>query len=393
MVILHLKQDTVKQGLLFVIGLWSFIGISQSDIQSIGTLPQNIKETSGLIFYNGSLITHNDSGNAAELYALDPETLQIIRTIRILNAENIDWEDIAQDSDFIYIGDIGNNRGDRQDLGILKITKSDFDTSDEVNAERITFLYEDQTDFTPSDNSDFDAEALFVLNDDLIVLTKQWQSQGTVAYTIPKVPGAFLAERLDSYQVDGLVTGADYDVSSNTLYLVGYSQFLAPFFVEISDVSAAAVFGSGQIKTGLDIGASQVEALTFFENVFYVTSEEFISPPLVNSLSQLFTFSLDDNNQEEEEEVPNPNPENEVEPKDGLVVYKPGTSLDLNYELNTDKAIFGMGIFDSNGRMVKYTPLERITQDPIDISGFSQGLYFLTFFYDNKAISSPFFRD
>ena len=193
--IFNAKYPKLSRYLFFLVMWYSAIGVSQSDIRSLGTLPQEILETSGLIFYNGSLITHNDSGNTSELYELDVETLEITRTIRVLNAENSDWEDISQDSDFIYIGDIGNNQGSRQDLGILKIAKVDFDTSNEVNAERINFLYEDQTNFTATSDSDFDAEALFALDDNLFVLTKQWRSEGTVAYKIPKTPGTFLAER------------------------------------------------------------------------------------------------------------------------------------------------------------------------------------------------------
>lgn len=370
----------------FLVVLYSALGLSQSNIQSLGTLPQEILETSGLIFYNGKLITHNDSGNAAELYELDTETLQITRTIRVLNAENIDWEDIAQDSDFIYIGDIGNNEGNRQDLGILKISKTEFNNSNEVSAERITFLYEDQTDFTATSESDFDAEALFVLDNDLIVLTKQWLSEGTVAYKIPKAPGAFLAERVGAYQVDGLVTGATFDAPSGTLFLVGYSQILMPFFVEISGVTVDSIFSGESMKEALNIGPSQVEALTLNGTTFYATSEEFRNPPL-NSPARLFTFSLDT------EENPNPNPGEEIQPMEELVTYKQPNGTELNYVLNSNKPIFGMGIFDSQGRMLDYTPLERITEDPIDISILSQGLYHLAFFYDNRVISSAFFKD
>lgn len=374
--------------LIFSVVLYSGLLFSQSDIQSLGTLPQGIFETSGLIFYNGRLITHNDSGNAPELYELDVQTLQITRTVRVLNAENIDWEDIAQDADFIYIGDIGNNQGNRQDLGILRIAKAEFDTSDEVNAERITFLYEDQNDFTTTTDSDFDAEALFVLDDNLIVLTKQWQSEGTVAYKIPKMPGAFLAERMDSYQVDGLVTGATFDALSGTLYLVGYSQILTPFFVEVPEVADDTIFSGEPVKTGLPIGPSQIEALTLVDDTFYATSEDFVNS-LFSSTAQLFTFSLD----AVENPNPNPNPDGEILPIGELIVYKNPNSTQLNYELNSNKPIFGMGIFDSQGRMIAYTPLERITEDPIDISNFSQGLYHLAFFYDKKVISAPFFRD
>lgn len=371
---------------LWFFGLYCISAISQTDIQELGVLPQSIKETSGLLFYNGKLITHNDSGNAAELYELDIETLQITRTIRITNAINIDWEDLAQDDDFIYIADIGNNSGDRLDLGILRISKSDFDMHNEIIAERIDFLYEDQTDFTTTTDSDFDAEALFSLEDDLIVLTKQWQTQGTVAYRIPKLAGSFLAERLDSYQVDGLVTGASFDATTNALYLAGYSQFLTPFFVEILNVDGNAIFGTEQIKGNLSIGQAQVEAITLNDGIFYLTSEEFINPPLLNTAPRLFQLTLDNG-----EEVPDSGESPEF--IDDLLVYKQANSTQLNYQLNTDKPIFGMGIFDASGRKVRYTPLERITDDPIDISTFSQGLYYLAFFYGNSVISSPFFRN
>ncbi|MEO0572800.1 MAG: hypothetical protein AAF039_13925 [Bacteroidota bacterium] len=372
---------------MFFLAIWcSFIGVSQSDIRSLGEIPQEILETSGLIFYNGRLITHNDSGNAPELYELDAETLQITRTIQVLNAQNIDWEDITQDSDFIYIGDIGNNQGNRQDLGILKIAKTEFDRFNEVNAERINFLYEDQTDFTTTPDSDFDAEALFTLDDNLFVLTKQWQSEGTVAYKIPKTPGSFLAERLDTYQVDGLVTGATFDDTSGTLYLIGYSRFLIPFFIEVPRITSDTIFSGEPVKTELDIGPSQVEALTFANTIFYASSEEFTNPPLRSS-ARLFAFSLD------EGESSIPTPIGETQPTEELVVYKMANSTEVNFELNSNKPIFGMGIFDSQGRILRYTPLERIAQDPIDISILNQGLYYLAFFYNNSVISAPFFRD
>ena len=372
--------------LSFLFGLSSLFGVSQSNIQSLGELPQEVLETSGLIYYNNRLITHNDSGNVPELYELDVQTLQIVRTIRVLNEGNVDWEDLTQDSDFIYIGDIGNNQGSRQDLAVLRISKTEFDTSDEVNAERISFMYGDQTDFTPVSESDFDAEALFVLDDDLILLTKEWRSEGTVAYKIPKAPGTYSAQRMDSYQINGLVTGASFDVLSNTLYLVGYSKILIPFFVEVPNVNANAIFSGGALRSGLAIGPAQIEALTFTNDIFYATSEEFINPPLSSS-SRLFRFSLDS------EENPIPVPSGEPPSMEELVVFKSLNSLEVNYELNSNKPIYGMGIFDSMGRMISYTPLEQITANPIDISTFSQGLYHLAFFYGNTAISAPFFKD
>ncbi|MDT0621295.1 hypothetical protein [Croceitalea vernalis] len=379
--------------LVYVILLFCSVQIwSQADIVEVGNLPQQIFETSGLLSYNGKLITHNDSGNAPELYELDITTLQITRTVSIANVVNIDWEDLAQDENYIYIGDFGNNTGDRQDLNILKILKSDYDNSDSVTAEIINFLYEDQTDFTSSEDSDFDAEGFFSLGDNLIILTKQWQQNGTVAYKVPKLSGAFLAERLDSYQVNGLVTGATYNQNTNQLSIVGYSQFLFPFYVLVDDVQENAIFEGEKTKTNLNIGQAQVEAITLVgAEQFYISSEDFSNPPLVNSLSRLFTFSLDS---EEEENPPGEeNPEGENTPDEELVVYKTFGSQSLNYSLITNRAVTGMGVFDVTGRMVTYIPLERISTDPIDISSFNQSIYYLTFFLIDDAISVPFFRD
>ena len=376
----------MKSFSLFLLGLYSSFVLAQSDIISLGTLPQEIWETSGLLFYNGKLITHNDSGNAAELYEIDIETRAITRIIRILNAQNTDWEDLSQDSEFIYIGDIGNNNGDRQDLNVLRISKLEFDTSNEVNAETINFFYEDQVDFTTTADSDYDAEALFVLGENLIILTKQWQSEGTVAYNIPKSPGTFLAEKMDAYQVNGLVTGATYDSNSETLFLVGYSQLLAPFFAEVQEVNTNAIFQGNTSKTSLDIGPTQVEALTFDGDVFYATSEEFQNP-LFNSEAQLFQFSKDGQLSEEPEPVDQP--ESDAE----LVVFKMPRGSEVNYILNSNKPIFGMGIFDMQGKMIVYTPLENISDDPIDISNLNHGIYHLAFFYGNEVLSSSFLRD
>ncbi|MGD1944678.1 MAG: T9SS C-terminal target domain-containing protein [Croceivirga sp.] len=376
----------IFKGTFFFLLSWSLC--AQSDIQTIGTLPRGIKETSGLLFYNDKLITHNDSGNAPALYELDPVTLDIARTVRITNAENIDWEDLTQDENFIYIGDIGNNNGDRQDLAILRISKMDYNNNDDVSAERISFQYEDQIDFTSLGNSDYDAEALFIANDHIIVLTKQWQSQGVVAYRIPKRPGSFIAERIDAYQVNGLVTGATFDDTRNILYLVGYSSLLAPFFVSIPAVSATSIFGSERIKANLPIGLAQVEAITVQDSLFYVTSEEFTTP-LVNSPSRLFSFTLDGS----DGEGPSPNPVEIPEIVEGVVAYKSSGSNQLFYALTTERPIFGRGIFDMQGRLIQYTPLERITENPIDISALHQGLYYLAFFFGDSVISSPFFRD
>jgi len=380
--------------LSLILFLCTFFGRAQTVVDTVGELPAVINETSGLLYYNNRLITHNDSGNEPLLYELDQETLEILRIVTVVGAVNIDWEDITQDAAFIYIGDIGNNNGDRQDLNILRIAKSDYDTSTTVEPERIRFSYEDQTDFTTAPNSDFDAEALFSFGDQLIVLTKQWQQQGTVAYRIPKSPGSFMAERLDSNQINGLVTGATYDMGSNTLFLVGYSNVLIPFFAQFTDLEANALFVGTVQKTDLTIGFAQTEAITrTATGTFFITSEAFSNPPLIDSTSRLFRFSLDTEEGPEEPDM-DENPPSDSEIPKGLTVFKTFGAEELNYRLNVDRPFVGMGIFDASGRLIDQVTLENTTSGPIAISHLSEGLYYLGFFFlDNQLIASPFYRD
>jgi hypothetical protein len=72
-------------------------------------------------FCNNNIITHNDSGGQANLYEINAST-GALRTVAITNATNVDWE-YAQDASYIYIGDIGNNFGNRTDLKIYKISR------------------------------------------------------------------------------------------------------------------------------------------------------------------------------------------------------------------------------------------------------------------------------
>ena len=127
---------------LLVPGLYA-----QTEVSWVGALPELIQESSGLLLVGDRFVTHNDSGNSPELFVLDTTSLAVVRRVRVANAENTDWEDLAQDASYIYIGDIGNNLGNRRDLKVLRISKEAFLRSDTVEAAVISFSYEDQTEF------------------------------------------------------------------------------------------------------------------------------------------------------------------------------------------------------------------------------------------------------
>ncbi|MEP4853246.1 MAG: T9SS type A sorting domain-containing protein [Flavobacteriaceae bacterium] len=311
----------------------------------------------------------------AQLFELNPRTGEVLRVVTVENATNTDWEDIAQDESYIYIGDFGNNTGNRTDLGIYRIAKKEFQDSASVLADHITFSFEDQKDFNASQNSDWDAEAFFVFGDHFIVLTKQWQQMGTVAYRIPKGIGHHSAQRMDSYPIAGLVTGATYNETTEKLWLVGYSGLLIPFLAEINDVSDNSIFSGKITKSSLDIGVAQIEAITSYENTYFLTSEEFVNTtPQITSASRLFSFEVEDVDME----------------KDSLVLFRPGGSPILAYQLDTEDDVFEQAIFDISGRMIAYNPIAILRDGSINVSGWKPSVYFLSFYLKEGKVTKPF---
>ncbi len=360
------------------------MGLAQENVRELGLLPEAIFETSGLIFYNNKIVTHNDSGNTAQLFELDTTSLQITRTITIINAVNIDWEDIAQDDTYIYIGEIGNNNGNRRDLAVYRILKSEYDTSNSVEAEKIEYSYSDQTDFTSSTNSDWDAEALFVLNDQLVILTKQWQSNGTVAYGIPKTPGIYIASKIGEYAVNGLVTGASFNPITQVLYLIGYSKFLLPFVIRAENLAANNIFSGTVEKKELNLGFLQAEGITFTdENHYLLSSEKFTNnSPMITSESRLFSFDTSD------EFIEEPLP---TENKQGLRIFKRFGARELEYEIQGE--ILGRAIFDTNGRRINYIMGKDIRENTVNLATLNSAVYYLTFYTDKGTISAPFWMN
>jgi hypothetical protein len=247
-------------------------------LTDVVALNSALNETSGLIFLDQKLITHNDSGGEAALYEIDTLTGNIARTVIIANANNIDWEDICFDSNYIYIGDFGNNSGSRTNLRIYRLSIASYLTSsnDTVYVDTVQFNYADQTDFTPSSfSTNFDAEALISVQDSLYIFTKNWGDYRTNVYAVSKQPGSYSISRIDSLDAQGLITGGTYNADSNKIVLTGYT-FTDPFIAELSQFSGN-LFSNGLVERyTLDPTESiQVESITAFRlDQYYLTSED-----------------------------------------------------------------------------------------------------------------------
>ena len=239
----------------------------EDQIATIVELPDELNEHSGMLALTDStLLGHNDSGDDPILYEFDASTKKLIRRIHVLQADHKDWEELAQDEDYIYIGDFGNNRGARTDLVIYKVQKSELLQSDSVNAQIIAFSYPDQSDFSERSKHRFDCEAMIALGDQLYLFTKNRDDAKTNLYQLDKTPGTQVATPKSAFDVSGQITAADLAVdSSDVLALLGYDYqegHFRPFIWLFYDFEGTSFF-DGQSKR-IDLAFQrQTEALCF----------------------------------------------------------------------------------------------------------------------------------
>lgn len=236
-----------------VIGLYAPSTIlAQLTLESLD-LPREINETSGLEVKDGLFLTFNDSGGTTELFAFD-RSGEIIRTIMVDHAKNVDWEDITADLGHYYIADTGNNYGKRSDQKIY-ILDQNFALQDSI-----TINYKAQTSYKRKKKHPYDAEALASFGDQLVLFSKDRKTQNSAIYLIDKKAGHYDLEPKDTLDVNCLITGADYHEPSGLMALVGYSPdgvqylFLLPEFSVPYDQSKMQAFV-------LPVNPAQIEAI------------------------------------------------------------------------------------------------------------------------------------
>lgn len=236
----------------------------------ISELSGELHEISGIISYDGLFWGFNDSGGEAMLYGFGMSG-RIEQKIPVINAGNIDWESITQDESYIYVGDFGNNLGNRQDLCIYKIDKQQIERSQEhnsgVEAQKLEIRYAPQTDFSRSSGAtSYDCEAMVEFNEDLYLFSKDWADRMSVYYKVePDISNQELIA-IDTFDVKGLVTGADINPDGNKLALLGYENYKA-FIWLFTDFEEDNFFKGNALRIDLpDLDNAQTEGICFFGN-------------------------------------------------------------------------------------------------------------------------------
>lgn len=243
-------------------------------------LPASLEELSGMVFWEGYFWGHNDSGNGPWFYAFDTLNGTIVKAVELSGATNIDWEDMAQDEEYIYIGDFGNNaNGNRTNLTIYKFPKlllteqRDTIVLVEGQYELIKFSYPDQIDFTPTggNNTKFDCEAMFFHQGKLHLITKNWVGDFSVHYTIPSASGTYMAERHDSLFTAGfMITAADIGAEDQILLTAYNRSGACSFFLIYGFDNALTLFETGnkrRINLPSAVQMGQLEAVCFINGI------------------------------------------------------------------------------------------------------------------------------
>lgn len=160
----------MKIGFVFLFSFFSFFVFSQKSI----ILSEELKEISGLQYINDTLlVAHNDGGNGPVIYFLNPNSGKILKRVVVKGVKNTDWEDIALEGKFLYIGNFGNNSNKRKNLSIIRISWKDALVNDSINSEFMTFEYGDQKAFPPENRAlNFDTECMAFADGALWLFTK-----------------------------------------------------------------------------------------------------------------------------------------------------------------------------------------------------------------------------
>lgn len=269
-------------------------------------LNRHLKESSGLIFFNNLIWSHNDDKNN-HLYGFSTNKKNIKKKICVLNTATTDWEDITQDNNFIYIGNTGNNTHIQRDtLTIYRINKN------LISKKKISKVFCDSIQFyypgfklNGKRQHNFDCEAICTFNNQILIFTKEWNSLKTTCYSVPTDPGTYQANPIQSYTINGLVTGADYDAPNNRIILVGYmprnadmhggfSIFCTVIKIEnnqLTDMSKTYRFS----PTDSPLNIIQMEGICIENNRVYLSSERLRFRKIfniVNTPHRLWSFDL-----------------------------------------------------------------------------------------------------
>lgn len=253
-------------------------------------LPDGLDEISGIALSEqpNILWMHNDSGDIANIYAVQIETGELLTTILLEDVSAHDWEDMTagpchfgdstSESHCLYVADFGDNnhiRGDSAPVArIHRIPEPDPNQPDRVIDAFDTML------FQYDDGIAHNAEALVIAQNEMVfVLTKH--DNGTFhlfgATFTPTEEEPITLTLFGTFDISSLaargnarVTAADFDIENNRLLIRGYTGILE---FELPAENSLTEFDDSEprrVPNGIEI---QGEAIVYGDGGYYHVAE------------------------------------------------------------------------------------------------------------------------
>ena len=197
---------------------WSLLGcvavLGAAEPAAVCLSDPLLRECSGLVAsrtHPGILWSHNDSGNACELFATDVHGAALARYS--IDAITEDWEDIALDQRGIYLADIGDNRGKRRDIRVYRVIEPD-PTKPLVTPVPIEFTWHLHYPDKPHD-----AEAFVVSGDEGFIIDKRIGFAQMWSFRLDGAADQVLVQVVN-LAIPAPVTGADLSADGKWLAVV-----------------------------------------------------------------------------------------------------------------------------------------------------------------------------
>jgi hypothetical protein len=237
----------------------------------------------------------------------------LLQRVILGGTTNVDWEDIAFDGTYVYIGDIGNNStGARTNLKIYKFpfaaipdyASNPVATIPALQIEVIHYTYSNQPQppvATALNTSKFDCAAMIVDNGKIHLFSKNWIDNNSTHYLINGISaGTYVADSVETLATNYLVTAADKVAGQNIVVLLGYqSTGTVRHFIHIlSDYKADSFFTGNKRRIDLPDATvmGQGEGITFRNGKYgYISNEKFvrtIGPFTISVNQKLRSFDI-----------------------------------------------------------------------------------------------------
>ncbi len=285
----------IKSLLLFIsIFFLISLGYANDSIQLPDVAPVELKvcgnlkfapivESSGIVrsrLWPEVLWTHNDSGDRARIFPVKKDgsiispswSDQPYEGVILLDAVNVDWEDIAIDkNNNLIIGAFGNNGNARRDLAIYILAEPNpYERYNTRILFKIPFVYPDQKEY-PAKKRNFNAEALFYAKDKLYILSKNRADDYTKLYRFDstKTDAVNVLTLISSFNIRSQVTAADANSDGTKIAVLTYR---AVWLFESQDGSDD--YFNGKISW-LPIKNGKIcEGICFYDDSLIISNEQ-----------------------------------------------------------------------------------------------------------------------